>query len=388
MTLMPLDYLRVARRGRVVRPRYLGDAEAAGEVLEAAKRSRTVGEFRNRVGELPLDRKLAEGLAHIVESYLKKEAVDKRLVTRVRVEVFKTAASRWPVLSEEDRRAVFAAVAEKLKLDVAAVEELFSKAYEENLAILEPPALTPEELAREYNLALIQTLLFKSLYVKAWVPNSPAVVKRLVRAVKGYRLMYLAEEGGDGLFFHFDGPVSALRQTERYGTRLAKLVPYIISAGRWKIEAEVKLGERTYTFREDWQTAPPLPAAAVEEEEFDSSIEQEFYRQVSRVCRVEREPEVLVVDRRVYIPDFKIGDLYVEVVGFWTPDYLRRKYEKLVKVKKPLLVLVSEELAMATWRDLLPNVVLFKDRPRLSDVFKYIKPYCVSNSRREATRSQ
>jgi hypothetical protein len=78
----------------------------------------------------------------------------------------------------------------------------------------------------------------------------------------------------------------------------------------------------------------------------------------------------------VYIPDFKIGDLYVEIVGFWTPDYLRRKYEKLMKVGKPLLILVNEELAMATWKELLPNVVLYKGRPRLEDVFKYIKPHC------------
>ncbi|MEZ0320024.1 MAG: DUF790 family protein [Pyrobaculum sp.] len=386
--MLPLDYLRVVRRGALVRPRYLEDLAVVREVLEAAKSSRTVGEFRKKAEEIPADKKLTAGLVHIVEARLKKEEVDKRLVTRVRAEVFKTAASRWPVLNDEARQDVFATVANKLKLDVKTVEELFLKAYEDNLAILEPPPAAPEDLAKEYNLALIQTLLFKSLYVKAWVPNSPAVVKRLIRAVKGYRLMYLAEEAGEGLMLYFDGPVSALRQTERYGTRLAKLVPYIISAGRWKIEAEVKLGERTYTFKEDWQSAPPLPAVPTAEEEFDSSIEQEFYRQVSRVCHVEREPEVLVVDRRVYIPDFKIGDLYIEVVGFWTADYLKRKYEKLVRVKKPLLVLVSEELAMATWKELLPNVVLFKDRPRLSDVYKYIKPYCVSNNRREAMRFQ
>jgi len=377
MTLMPIDYLRVVRKGGEIRPRYLSDATAAAEVIETARGAKTLGEFKRRVEALGLDKKLAGGLAHILSHFLKVESVDKRLVTKVRLEVFKAAAASWPVLTAEAREAVFNAVASKLRLDPGEVKRLFSKAYEDNLEIVEPPSITAEELAREYNLALMQTLLFKSLYVKAWVPNAPAVVKRLIRAVKGYRLMYIAEEGDGGwLVFHFDGPVSALRQTERYGTRLAKLVPYIVSAGQWKIEAQIKLRDRVYTYREDWRTAPDLPRQPPPEEEFDSSIEAEFYRQVSRVCRVEREPEVLVVDRRVYIPDFKIGDLYVEVVGFWTPDYLRRKYEKLAKVKKPLLVLVNEELAMATWRDLLPNVVLFKDRPRLSDVYKHIKPYC------------
>ena len=38
-------------------------------------------------------------------------------------------------------------------------------------------------------------------------------------------------------------------------------------------------------------------------------------------------------------------------------------------MEKPLLV--NEELA--TWRQLLPNVVVFKGRPRLEDVFKHVK---------------
>ncbi|MFN7105811.1 MAG: DUF790 family protein, partial [Pyrobaculum sp.] len=193
---------------------------------------------------------------------------------------------------------------------------------------------------------------------------------------KGLRLMYIVEERGGGLEFQFDGPISLFRQTERYGTRLAKLVPYITTLDMWKIEAVVKIGEKKYRFFENWRDAPPLPKEPLEAGEFDSTVEQEFYRQVGKICLVEREPEVLVVDRRVYIPDFKIGDLYVEIVGFWTPDYLRRKYEKLNKVGRPMLVLVNEELAVATWRELMPNVVLFKERPRLSDVYKYIRPYC------------
>jgi len=196
--------------------------------------------------------------------------------------------------------------------------------------------------------------LFKSLYVKALLPNAPALLKGLIRAVKGLGLMYIVEINGGQLEFRFDGPVSALRQTERYGTRLAKLVPYITSAEKWEIEAQVKLGERIYVFKESGRTAPPLPKTPPHAEQFDSLVEQEFYKQVSKICHVEREPEALVVD-------------------------LKRKYEKITKVGKPLLVLVSEELAMATWKQLMPNVVVFKDRPRLSDVFKYIKPYCVNH---------
>jgi hypothetical protein len=374
--VIPLDYLRITRRGKEIKPAYLSDVSAAAEVLEAARGAKTLGDFRKAVEALRGDRKLLGGLARLVEQLMEVEEVDSRLVARVRLEVFKASSAAGFPLTPEEREKIFEAAAAKLRMGAEEVKRLFMKAYEENRAVLKPPGVDPAELMRRYNLALIQTLLFKSLYVKATLPNAPVVVKSLVRAVKGLRLMYIAEERSGDLEFHFDGPASALRQTERYGVRLAKLVPYITAAGRWSIEAAVKLNEKIYTFRESNATAPDMPKNPVEAEEFDSSVELEFYRQVSRVCPVQREPEVLVVGGRVYIPDFKIGDLYIEIVGFWTPDYLRRKYEKIAKVGKPLLILVNEELAMATWRQLLPNVVMFKGRPRLEDVFKHVKPYC------------
>lgn len=376
--MIPIDYLRASRKGREVRPRYLNDDKIASEVINMAKSAKTLGEFRNAVELISSDKKLVRGLAHVLEQLIEIEKIDSKLVTRTRLEVFKAASALGYPLTEEERERVFQTVAARLKMGVNEVKALFLKAYEENRLIVKAPDIQPKQLVEMYNLALIQALLFKSLYVKALLPNAPALLKGLIRAVKGLGLMYIVEINGGQLEFRFDGPVSALRQTERYGTRLAKLVPYITSAEKWEIEAQVKLGERIYVFKESGRTAPPLPKTPPHVEQFDSLVEQEFYKQVSKICHVEREPEALVVDGRVYIPDFKIGDLYVEIVGFWTPDYLKRKYEKITKVGKPLLVLVSEELAMATWKQLMPNVVVFKDRPRLSDVFKYIKPYCVN----------
>lgn len=374
--MIPIDLLRAVRRGRLVRPRYLEGTEAAEAVLGAYRSARRLGDARAAVEALPLDERLKWGLAHLAEKELELEPVDRRLVMRVRLELFREAARAGYPTSEEERRRIVEAVAARLRMAPEAVEEAFRKAYEDSLAIARPPGLSAEELVARYNLALMQALLFKSLYLRAWVSNEPAVLKGLVRALKGFGLMYVADVDGGDVLIHVDGPVSAVRQTERYGTRLAKLLPYIAAAGRWRIEAAVRVREREYLFQESSATAPRLPPPPPREEEFDSSVEQEFYRQVSRLCPLQREPEALVVDRRIYIPDFKLGDLYIEIVGFWTPDYIRRKYEKLAKVGKPILVLVDEELAMATWRALPHYVAVFKGRPRLSDVFKYLKPHC------------
>lgn len=387
--MIPIDYLKVEKRGKTVKPKYLKTTAPAAAVLEAAQKAKTLGQFREAVAALPIEKKLAEALAHLAQRHMQLEEVDPRKVARVRIEVFKISTQLGPPLTEEEREEIFIAAAARLGMAPQEVKTLFQKAYPESRQILAPPRLDPQSLVEQYNQAAIQALLYKSLYVKAKVPNSPQLVKKLVRAVKGLRLMYTAEEAPGGLELHLDGPVSAIKQTERYGLRLAKLVPYITTADKWEIEAEVKIGEKIYTFKETSATAPPLPRhPPPEDQEFDSTIEQEFYRQVSRICHVEREPEVVVVDRRVYIPDFKIGDLLIEIVGFWTPDYIKRKYEKLRRVGRPILILLSEELALSTWKEPPPNTVIFKDRPRLSDVYKYIKPHCVNSSRQEATHSQ
>ncbi|AEA11915.1 hypothetical protein TUZN_0419 [Thermoproteus uzoniensis 768-20] len=374
--MIPLELLRASRRGDQVSPRYLRELWPAEYVLGAYKPGMRLAEARAKVEDAPFEPKLARGLAHIVERTIALEEVDRRLLTKIRLEVFREAAKAYPVVDEEGRRRVVEAVASRLKIPPEAVEAALAKIHEDELVIVRGPDISAEELAALYNTSLIQTLLFRSRRMAAYVVADGARVKELVRALKGLGLMYVAERAGDGIRLDIDGPVSAIKQTERYGTRLAKLVPYVISADDWRIEADIGLYGKVYKFVEAKSSAPRLAHRDIEPPQFDSTAEEEFYRNVSRLCAVQREPEALVVGNRVFIPDFKIGDLYVEIVGFWTPDYIARKYEKLAAAKIPLLVLVDERLALATWKDLPHYVVLYKDRPRLSDVFKYIKPYC------------
>ncbi|MEM1638137.1 MAG: DUF790 family protein [Pyrobaculum sp.] len=374
--MIPLELLRVKRRGELVAPLYLRDLKPAEYVLRAYRPGARLKDARKAVEEAPLDSKLARGLAHIVEKYIVVEPVDKKLLTKVRIEVFREAAKAHPILDEAARSRVLSSVAARLKMRMEDVEKALLKVHEDELTIIEAPRITPEELVALYNTSLIQALLFRSRRMSLYVEAGGSQIKELTRALKRLGLMYVAEKRGAGIMMDIDGPASLLKQTERYGTRLAKLVPYVASAGDWRIEAEISLYGRSYRFVESKATAPELSARDPEPLQFDSYVEQEFYAKISQLCQAEREPEALVVDGRIFIPDFKVGELYVEIVGFWTPDYIARKYEKLASAKIPLLVLVDEKLALASWRSLPHYVVVFKERPRLSDVFKYIKPYC------------
>jgi Protein of unknown function (DUF790) len=78
---------------------------------------------------------------------------------------------------------------------------------------------------------------------------------------------------------------------------------------------------------------------------FDSSIEQSFAEAFSALenshavegWRLEREPEPLLLEKSIFIPDFALTRshrrVYVEILGFWTPAYRERKIAKLQQLQ-------------------------------------------------------
>src|SRR5213079_1294408 len=53
--------------------------------------------------------------------------------------------------------------------------------------------------------------------------------------------------------------------------------------------------------------------------------------------QMEREPEPLLVESGILIPDFAFTRgsrrIYVEILGFWTPSYRERKIQKLQQLR-------------------------------------------------------
>jgi len=95
---------------------------------------------------------------------------------------------------------------------------------------------------------------------------------------------------------------------------------------------------------------------------YDSAVEADFARAflaeeaggrlgVARGWTMEREPRAVAVDGSVFLPDFSFrrGDVEVfcEVIGYYTEDYLARKARKLAHLRgrMPLLLVVDQERA-------------------------------------------
>lgn len=348
------------------------DIEVADWVISFFKQGRKVGDVLEDIKYLSkiYDEKLVKGLAR---EFLKKCKLDKESPIDpiiIRRELF----SGGPALDDKTKIERINIVKEKLRIDP--MKFLYSDLDEERI-IIESPKISSEELIKTYNMSLLQTILFKSYRMVTYIEGD---WKEIVRNSKYMGLMYFAYD--NPLRLEFIGPASLLKMTEKYGRNLAILSKFIVKNPKWKIEADVVLGKRRNVYRMVVSKFPLIKADIEEEEKkyFDSSIEENFYKDFKRIVKdwdIVREPEPLVVGDKLFIPDFAVLKnslkVYIEIVGFWTKEYLQNKLEKLKIVNRPMLVLANEELSYEDFSGL--NVILFKHKVDISKVYNWLKNY-------------
>ncbi|GAH79525.1 unnamed protein product, partial [marine sediment metagenome] len=194
---------------------------------------------------------------------------------------------------------------------------------------------------RKYNLSLTQTLLFNATEMVFTVGEN---YQQIFRTINFLGLMYET----DGTEIRVNGPVSLLKNTKRYGSSLAKLIPYITKSINWSIEAKIEMERgnepRIFTFNLNSGDNIPLPMNEEKEIEFDSEVEEKFYKDLTLYAsdwEIRREPTFIKAGNYVIIPDFgfyKDGiTIFLEVVGFWTPEYIQKK----INGSKYLLIIFS-----------------------------------------------
>ena len=173
---------------------------------------------------------------------------------------------------------------------------------------------------------------------------------------------------GNHIVCSIDGPLSIFKLTDRYGTSIAKLLPSIIVSTNWSLKALIvrktdTMGKKIYEFMISSEESPSLPSETdlfacnngnnrntilekilpsvpSPEVSFDSNVEQKFalkFEQSSSGWKLIREPDPLIVSSgKGFIPDFAFErygiKVYLEIVGFWTNDYLVRKIQKIADI--------------------------------------------------------
>ncbi len=347
-----------------VRPTFLGEpmlpqAEAALRIYRGG-----VGRSRRELGaqvrelEAKVDKyKVVRGLALLVERRCGFSPREGPSPTELRQRLFD--ATKGAAVTPEERAAILARLAPAVGLSPDRLANHLWSDLEEEEILRSIPELDPRDLLHRFNLGQCQTLLFKADQLSLSF-GSPEAYRVAVGRIKRRGLMFTAEEAEDGALpvVRVEGVVSFLRSTERYGTRLAQLLPDLLSLPGWKLEAKVLYRDssgrkRHLDFRLDEGMAeyldvvaedpgaPPFPpvlegiAAAAERDGFV----------------VDRSPPPLAVGGGLEYPDLTISrdgeTTYVESVGYWSPPWVERKLERTEKASGPYVVVAPRDLSVA-----------------------------------------
>lgn len=380
--------------GQVV-PRYLTIGPANLAIASAV-----IEQFRALQGksQAQLDRMLAElegehpdyrvrrGLVHLLKNaFCTFERHSPLEPQTLRARAFALAAQSIPLprQTQVTLRQLAGALSAELGREVFP-DELQTALYadlpqNQILVRFDPPA--PEALLHRYNLAQVQGVFYRATQVTLQVHrNDPGEYKNLFKYLKLFGLMtYIEGDPDHGFTLTIDGPTSLFRPNTHYGLALAKLLPALLHVTRWSLSATLvqrdPLTHKTRTGTFDLDSACSLVSHYPAGKPFDSMLEQSFaeqWRTHKTDWVLEREVNLLPIPGSVMIPDFRLvhpdGRSFVlELVGYWRPEYLRKKFAQVHKCGcENLILAVSERLNLekaGVKLDGLPaRIVWFKEK--------------------------
>lgn len=238
---------------------------------------------------------------------------------------------------------------------------------------------SPVTLAARANSWLAAAFVSRATRVRIDVVGAS---RQLVRAAKSKGLLTTVIGAPDGAaaVLELSGPLSLFKHTRLYGRALASLLPTLSWCDRWLLEADCVVASRRVQFRLS-TGAPILPSPAPKR--FDSKVEERFAREFVRHApgwTLIREPRPLIAGDALVFPDFAIegdaGTFFVEIVGFWTPQYIEQKLVRYRRARLSNLILCVDAGLACAEGDLPASVVRFERRVDVTQVLERVRAGC------------
>jgi predicted nuclease of restriction endonuclease-like RecB superfamily len=396
------DLLRVSRAGGGYSPQFIG---ADREQLAA----RLIGVYQGHVGKrreqlqaaiTDIEResddfKLVRGFAKLLDSDAAFETRAPLPPQRARKRVFE-AAEDGPVVTETDRETTLKQAADSLGIEPGTLEETLYADLDDRQILTEfDPRWSPADLCTQYNLSVAQTALFDATELRIRSSDPKAVIS----AIKRLRLMYEIRDQSGGRTVIVTGPDALFTATRRYGTRFARLLRTVVTAANWELSATIadRGTERTLELSTGDVSVPGV--GPVTEVSYDSGVESDFatrFVSLGLDWDLVREPEPLAAGEHVVIPDFAFdwrpgGDasvyttgqgetpkrIFFEVMGFWTPEYVETKLDRLAEIDDvEMLVAVDESLGVGEEIEARDHrAIPYSGTVRVADVRDALRPY-------------
>ncbi|MGF1480360.1 MAG: DUF790 family protein [Cyanophyceae cyanobacterium] len=342
--------------------------------------------------------RIKRGLAHLLKSSFSTfEIVSPLEPLLLRQRVFAQANRSIPVPAHRSQilEALASSLTHELNREVLPNEietGLYADLPENRLLTqFEPP--TPEALLHRYNLAQVQGIFYRAseIIINAH-RNDPGEYKLLFRYLKLFSLMaYIEGDADTGFTITLDGPASLFKPSTRYGLSLAKMIPALLHVSKWSLTARLHNRDsyskeiRTGYFRlsDHCDLVSHYPPG----KPYDSMLEASFAQRWSSLkteWRLEREVDLVPLPGSVMIPDFRLvhpdgRDFLLEIVGYWRPEYLQKKFSQVRRAEADNLILaISERLNLAKAgvrsTDVPAQVIWFKDKLSPKAVLSVVEP--------------
>ena len=337
------------------------------------------------------DYKLVRGICHLLEQRCVYALPGRTFphggnnnamnAINLRRKIFEESSRNGYPATEDERKQILQKFATESDLTTDELEIAMWADLDKNKYLKNFESLSPLQLISWYNISILQSLLLNCIKLEFSVYGGFSW-KKILRKIKQLGLMYFLfhennlesesnkQTRNQEMVFNskkdkrvictVEGPLSIVRLTDKYGMAMAKLIPLIIFTDIWSIDAiilrkSISGVRKTYRFQisNKDKDLPLFDASKVQPQsesnmdsgsiyknaidDFDSIVEKKFmdkFLKFSIGWNLIREPDPLILSNgKAFIPDFvfeKYGiKVYLEIVGFWTSEYLKRKLEKI-----------------------------------------------------------
>ena len=395
LIMLPSDLLMHRYSGETLTPKRLpleqGYGAIATELITLFRDAQgsTRGEVNRQLLELEgedTDYRTKRGLAHLLaqnySTFETRSPLDPQLL---RQRAFSLAAQQAPTprRTAQTLQTLAQQLTQELGQEILPIQ-LTQGLYadlNENQILTQFEEPTPEALLHRYNLSQVQGVFYRAsdIVINAH-RNDPGEYKLLFRYLKLFGLMtYIEGDAEHGFTLTIDGPASLFQTSTRYGLALAKLLPALLHVTKWSLTATLKVEDaytgttnlRRFTLDADCGLVSHYPPG----KEFDSLIEAGFAERWAKTkteWRLEREVDLIPIPGSVMIPDFRLvhpdgRTALLEIVGYWRPEYLKKKFSQVRQAgRSDLILAISERLnlekAGVDFRDTPAPLVWFKDK--------------------------
>ncbi len=292
-----------------------------------------------------------------------------------RIGVFAHAAAAHPVLDQQVRRSLLGAALDPVpEAHHDTVACLYADYPEFHRLVAFPRDYAPQALREDYDLAQAQALLYDASWIEVEAHRD---FKHIVQYARLSRLLHrVRRAAGGGYRLLFDGPTSVLRRTHAYGVDFAKFLAALVQAQDWRLSAEIALHKKARPFRFVLSSSDGLRSRVPPPRLFDSSLEEALARRFGAVrdgWRLDRETMLLEAGERLVVPDFVFvhedgTEVALEIVGYWTPEYLAEKLEKLALITGVNLIAAVRKQWALKGGAVPPGALLFNTRILLRDL--------------------